>query len=69
MEYTKDAVFEIQYNSKLNTIEVGKKRKIGKWMDKLKSNKLITTIIALATIMGIADTILISSFITILNTL
>lgn len=68
MEYAKDEIFEIRYNSKLDKLQLGKgkKRKI---LNAMKRHKLITTVMISFVIFASVNIAMICSFINILQNL
>ncbi len=47
MDYAKDEIFHIRYNSQVNRLQIPKEKWTSKWAKKIKKNKWISLIIAL----------------------
>lgn len=45
MEYAKDEIFQIRYNTNLNRLEIGHQRWTSRMIKTIKRHKLITTVI------------------------
>ena len=67
MEYAKDEIFQIRYNTKLNRLEMGGQNWISKIYQKIKRHKLLTTTIIAFIMFGSINMIMISSFMKILQ--
>ena len=68
MEYAKDEIFQIKYNTNLSRIYPQKENWIYKIYRKLKQHKLLTTILITLLIFFITNIIMINSFMKILVT-
>ena len=67
MEYTKDLILNVHYD-KVNTVRCFKtKNNIGRFWQKLKNHKLITTSVIIACTLMVVDGILIKNFVEILK--
>ena len=69
MEYAKDEIFQIRYNTKLNRLQIGNESWTSKIHRKIKKHKLLTTIIVALIMFSIANIIMIYNFIGILQNL
>ena len=68
MEYAKDEVFQIKYNTNLNRIYPKKGNWLYKTYKKLQQHKLLTTIVITLLIFFITNIIMINSFMKLLVT-
>ncbi|MFR8103915.1 MAG: hypothetical protein ACLU8F_02350 [Clostridia bacterium] len=66
MEYAKDEIFSIEYDEKEDTIRIKRKRR---FLDIIRQNKFIVSIVLLGVVLSIVDSILISNFVKLLSTL
>ena len=62
MEYAKDEVFQIRYNTKLNRLEMREESLINRLVKKVKRHKLITIVMVVLVLLTVADVVMISSF-------
>lgn len=69
MEYAKDEIFQIRYNTKLNRLEMGKESWTSQIAEKMRSHKLLTTTIIAFFIFATLNMIMIYSFIKILQSI
>lgn len=69
MEYAKDEIFQIRYNSQLNRLELGHERIMKRAIKKIKKNKLLSTIIFSFILFSIINVIMIYNFLYILQKL
>lgn len=69
MEYAKDEVFQIRYNTKLNRIEIGGESWINRLGKKIKRHKLLTTTIIAFFMFSTINVVMIYSFMKILQNL
>lgn len=67
MEYAKDEIFQIRYNTKLNRLQIGSESWTRKIHKKIKRHKLLTTIIIALITFSTANIIMIYNFIEILQ--
>ena len=67
MEYAKDEIFEIRYNTKLNRLQIGKDSWTSKLHKKIKKHKLLTTIIVALIMFSTVNSIMIYNFMKILQ--
>ena len=67
MEYAKDEIFQIRYNTKLNRLQIGSESWTSKIYKKIKRHKLLTTIIIVLITFSTANIIMIYNFIEILQ--
>lgn len=67
MEYAKDEIFQIRYNTKLNRLQIGSESWTSKIYKKIKRHKLLTTIIIALITFSTANIIMIYNFIEILQ--
>ena len=67
MEYAKDEIFKIRYNTKLNRLQMKKENWTSKIYEKIKAHKFITTIIITFLIFSTINIIMINSFMKILE--
>ncbi len=69
MEYAKDEIFNITYNTTLNKLEIKQKKWTSRLKKIIKSNKLIISVISLFIIFCMVDAVLIYYFMRILSTI
>ena len=69
MEYAKDEIFQIRYNTELNRLQIKKERWTSKIYKKIKMHKLFTTAIVLFFIMSSINIFMINRFMTLYNSL
>lgn len=69
MEYAKDEIFQIKYNTKLNRLEMGKENWTSKLVKKMQSHKLLTTTIIAFFMFATLNVVMIYSFMRILEKL
>ena len=69
MEYAKDEIFQIRYNTKLNWLQIEHESWTSKILKKMKNHKLITTIIIVLIIFLTANVIMIYNFMEILQSI
>ena len=62
MEYAKDEVFQIRYNTNLNRLQIGSDRWTSRLLKTVRRHKLITTVIISLMIFGAANVIMIYNF-------
>ena len=67
MEYAKDEIFKIRYNTKLNRLQMKKENWTSKIYQMIKSHKFITTVIFVFLLFSFVNIIMINSFIKILQ--
>lgn len=67
MEYAKDEIFQIRYNTKLNRLQIGSESWTSKIHKKIKRHKLLTTIIIALITFSTANIIMIYNFMEILQ--
>lgn len=67
MEYAKDEIFQIRYNTKLNRLQIGSESWTSKINKKIKRHKLLTTIIIALITFSTANIIMIYNFMEILQ--
>ena len=67
MEYAKDEIFKIRYNTKLNRLQMKKENWTSKIYQMIKSHKFITTVIIVFLLLSVINIIMINSFIKILQ--
>ena len=67
MEYAKDEIFQIRYNTKLNRLQIGNESWTSKIYKKIKRHKLLTTIIIALITFSTANIIMIYNFMEILQ--
>ncbi len=67
MEYAKDEVFQIRYNTKLNKIGEIQENWTSKMWEKIKAHKLFTTTIAVLSVFTMINIVMIWSFMKILQ--
>lgn len=66
MEITNENVFEINYNSKLNRLEIGKKKK---FLNIIRNHKIISLMVIILIMFSCLNFFLIYSFINVLQTI
>lgn len=69
MEYAKDEIFQIKYNTKLNRLEMKGESWTSRLSKKVKSHKLLTTIIIAFFMFAALNIVMICSFMRILHNL
>ncbi len=69
MEYAKDEVFNITYNTTLNRLEIKQKKWTSRFKKVIKYNKFILSVISLFIAFCAVDSVLILYFIRILNSI
>lgn len=62
MEYTKDEIFKIRYDTNMNRIRIGNKSWMRSMIKKIKRHKFITTTIMALIIFSIINIIMIYNF-------
>lgn len=62
MEYAKDEIFQIRYNTKLNRLQIRSESWTSKIHKKIKRHKLLTTTIIALIIFSIANIIMVYNF-------
>lgn len=67
MEYAKDEIFKIRYNTKLERLQTENKNWTCKFLNKLKKHKLMTTILITLIMFSTANIIMIYNFMQILQ--
>lgn len=67
MEYAKDEIFQIRYNTRLNQLQIRGKSWTRRLYQKIKRHKLITTTIIAFTMFSTANFIMIYNFMRILQ--
>ncbi len=67
MEYAKDEIFQIRYNTKLNRLEIGEESWTSRLCKKIKRHKLLTTIIIAFAMFSTLNMVMICSFMKILQ--
>ncbi|MCI8411429.1 MAG: hypothetical protein HFJ40_03125 [Clostridia bacterium] len=67
MEYAKDEVFRIRYNTNLNRLQIGHERWTSRLLNTMKRHKLITTTVIAFIMFSTVNIIMIYSFIKILQ--
>ena len=68
MEYAKDEVFQIRYNTKLNRLQIKEEKWTSKFYKKIKRHKFITAIIITFILFSTINIVMINSFMRILQT-
>ena len=63
MEYAKDEIFHIRYNTKLNRLQTKEERWTSTLYKKIKKHKLITTVIIAFLLFSIINIVMINIFI------
>ena len=69
MEYAKDEIFQIRYNTKLNRLEMKGENWTSRFGKKVKRHKLLTTIIIAFFMFATLNIVMICSFMKILHNL
>lgn len=69
MEYAKDEIFQIKYNTKLNRLEMGKESWTSRVTKKIRNHKLLTTTMIAFFIFATLNMVMIYSFMKILEKL
>ena len=67
MEYAKDEIFQIRYNTKLNRLEIKEENWTTRLYRKMKTHKLLTTTIIAFTMFATINMVMICSFMRILQ--
>lgn len=67
MEYAKDEIFQIKYNTKMNQLETGEKNWTSRLYKKIKRHKLLTTTIIAFFMFATINMVMICSFMKILQ--
>lgn len=67
MEYAKDEIFKIKYNSSLNRLQIKKEKWTSKLAHSIKKHKLLTTIVLLFITFSFINVFLIYYFMTLLQ--
>ena len=67
MEYAKDDVFQIRYNTNLNRLQIGQERWTSRLLKTMKKHRLITTTVIAFIMFSIANIIMIYNFMRILQ--
>ena len=67
MEYAKDEMFEVRYNTKLDRLVIKKERMRSKVWRKIKKNKLLSITVSSFILFSIANFIMIYNFMKILQ--
>ncbi len=67
MEYAKDEIFQVRYNTKLNRLEMKGDSWTSRWYKKIKRHKLITTVIVAFFMFATVNLAMIYSFMKILQ--
>lgn len=67
MEYAKDEVFQIRYNTNLNRLQIGSDRWTSRLLKTVRRHKLITTVVVSLIIFSVANVIMIYNFMKILQ--
>jgi len=69
MEYAKDEIFEIHYNTKLNRLQIKKEGWTSKLLKKMKRHKLLTTVVVTFCMFATINVVMIYNFMKILQTI
>lgn len=69
MEYAKDEIFQIRYNTGLKRLEMGEENWTSRLGKKMKRHKLLTVVIVSLCVFATVNMIMIGSFIRILQNL
>lgn len=69
MEYAKDEIFQIRYNTNLNRLQIGNDRLISRILKTIKNHKLISTAIIAFIMFSTVNIIMIFNFMKILQTI
>lgn len=67
MEYAKDEIFQIRYNSNLNRLQIGHQSWTSRLLKTIKRHKFISTVMMAFIIFSIANAIMIFNFMEILK--
>lgn len=67
MEYAKDEIFKIRYNTNLNRLQIGEEKWTSKLFEKIKKHKLLTTAIIAFVMFSTLNIVMIYSFMKILK--
>ena len=67
MEYAKDEIFQVRYNTNLNRMQIGQERWTNRLLKAIKKHKLITTTVIAFIMFSIINIIMIYNFIIILQ--
>lgn len=67
MEYTRDEIFQIKYNTKLDRLQIGHRNRTSRILKMIKKHKLVITILVTIMIFSIANIIMIYNFMRILQ--
>lgn len=67
MEYAKDDIFKVKYNSKVNRLQIPKERWTSKLLHKIKKHKFISIVIVLFFMFSCINFFLIYNIVTILQ--
>lgn len=67
MEYAKDEIFRIRYNTKLNKLKSGEENGTSKVYHKIKKHKLLTTLVITLFMFAMINMVMIVSFMKILQ--
>ena len=67
MEYAKDEIFQIRYNTKLNRLQIKNESWTSRIYKKIKNHKLLTTVVIALIIFTTANIIMIYNFIEIMQ--
>lgn len=69
MEYAKDEIFQIRYNTRLNRLQIKNQNWTSRIYKKIKSHKLLATIIIVLVIFSTINIIMIYNFMQILQSI
>ena len=69
MEYAKDEIFKIRYNTKLNRLQMRKENWTSRIYQIIKTHKFIISVILMLLLFSIINIMMINSFINILQNL
>lgn len=67
MEYAKDEVFQVRYNTNLNRLQIGQEKWINRLLRVMKRHKLITTTLIAFITFSIINIIMVYNFMKILQ--
>lgn len=67
MEYAKDEIFQVRYNTKLNRLEMGREDWTSRLYKKMKRHKLLTITIIVFLMFATINMVMICSFMRILQ--
>lgn len=67
MEYAKDEIFQVRYNTKLNRLEIGEQNWMIRLCQKIKRHKLLTTAMIAFIMFATINMVMISNFMRILQ--